>query len=64
LDDYTGIVASLGSGGIDVVVGTPPSVQFLQVSMNAKFCFRVYSKSVLRIKDVTDRAVVTLDFED
>jgi hypothetical protein len=32
-------------------VGTPPSVQFLQRTVDARFLFRVYKRFVLRIRD-------------
>jgi uncharacterized linocin/CFP29 family protein len=46
-----GIVVSLGGSDIDIVVATPPRAQFLQVTENAKYLFRVYEKFRLRIKD-------------
>jgi uncharacterized linocin/CFP29 family protein len=46
-----GIVVSLAGSDIDIVVATPPKVQFLQVREDAKYLFRVYEKFVLRIKD-------------
>jgi uncharacterized linocin/CFP29 family protein len=48
-----GIVVSLASNDIDIVVATPPKVQFLQVTARAKYLFRVYEKFVWRIKDPT-----------
>ena len=47
----TGIVVSLGGSDIDIVVATPPKAQFLQVTQDAKYLFRVYEKFMLRIKD-------------
>lgn len=52
VDDSTGIVVSLGSGAVDLVVATPPKAQFLQQNDEAKYVFRVYIKFVLRLKDV------------
>ena len=49
--DQTGIVVSLGGSDIDIVVATAPRAQFLQVTENAKYLFRVYEKFRLRIKD-------------
>jgi uncharacterized linocin/CFP29 family protein len=46
-----GIVVSLSGDPIDIVVATPPKIQFLQVTSEAKFLFRVYERFVLRIKD-------------
>jgi uncharacterized linocin/CFP29 family protein len=49
--DRTGIVVSLAGNAIDIVVGTPPTVQFLQRREDAKFVFRVYERFVLRVRD-------------
>jgi len=46
-----GIVVSLGGSDIDIVVATPPRAQFLQVTEDAKYLFRVYEKFRLRVKD-------------
>jgi len=46
-----GIVVSLAGSNIDLVVATPPKAQFLQMSPDAKFLFRVYEKIMFRIKD-------------
>jgi uncharacterized linocin/CFP29 family protein len=51
MDDYTGIVVSLAGSVIDIVVGTPPTVQFLQRTPTAKFLFRIYERFALRIRD-------------
>lgn len=51
MDDDTGLVVSLGSGAVDLVVATPPKAQFLQQNDEAKYVFRVYVKFVLRLKD-------------
>jgi uncharacterized linocin/CFP29 family protein len=51
MDTTTGIVVSLAGNAIDIVVGTPPTVQFLQRTTEAKFLFRVYERFVLRIRD-------------
>jgi uncharacterized linocin/CFP29 family protein len=59
MDNDTGIVVSLAGSDIDIVVATPPKVQFLQVNEKAKYLFRVYEKFVLRIKD--EKAVRALD---
>jgi len=53
LPDNAGIVVSLAGIDIDIVVATPPKVQFLQIREDAKYLFRVYEKFVLRIKDPT-----------
>jgi uncharacterized linocin/CFP29 family protein len=51
IDPETGIVVSLAGKVVDVVVGTPPTVQFLQRTTDAKFLFRVYTRFALRIRD-------------
>jgi uncharacterized linocin/CFP29 family protein len=51
MDDDTGIVVSLAGNAVDIVVGTPPTVQFLQRQTDARFLFRVYERFVLRIRD-------------
>ncbi len=51
MDKDTGIVVSLAGNAIDIVVGTPPTVQFLQRTSDARFLFRVYERFVLRIRD-------------
>jgi uncharacterized linocin/CFP29 family protein len=48
-----GIVVSLAGNDIDIVVATPPKTQFLQMTSEARYFFRVYEKFVLRIKDQT-----------
>jgi uncharacterized linocin/CFP29 family protein len=45
------VVVALAGDPIDLVVATPPSVQFLNVTNDAKYLFRVYEKFVLRIKE-------------
>lgn len=45
------LVVSLAGDPIDLVVATPPTVQFLNVSNEARYRFRVYEKFVLRIKE-------------
>ena len=51
LEEDTGVVVSLGGSDIDIVVATPPRAQFLQVTQDAKYRFRVYEKFTVRIKD-------------
>jgi len=46
-----GLVVSLAGNAVDIVVGTPPTVQFLQRKEDAKFLFRVYERFALRIRD-------------
>lgn len=51
IDANTGIVVSLAGNAVDIVVGTPPTVQFLQRKEDAKFLFRVYERFALRIRE-------------
>jgi uncharacterized linocin/CFP29 family protein len=51
MDKKTGIVVSLAAAAVDIVVGTPPTVQFLQRTQAARFLFRVYERFALRIRD-------------
>jgi uncharacterized linocin/CFP29 family protein len=51
MNETSGIVVSLAGNAVDIVVGTPPTVQFLQRRADAKFFFRVYERFVLRIRD-------------
>jgi uncharacterized linocin/CFP29 family protein len=57
MDEDKGIVVSLAGNAIDIVVGTPPTVQFLQRTSDAKFLFRVYVRFALRIRDAVNRPV-------
>jgi uncharacterized linocin/CFP29 family protein len=59
-----GIVVSLGNGAVDLVVGTPPTVQFLQRTSDAKFLFRVYERFALRIRDIKNRPVAGFRLDD
>ena len=52
IERNTGIVVSLAGNAVDIVVGTPPTVQYLQRQTDAKFLFRVYERFVLRIRDI------------
>ncbi|MGJ7506627.1 encapsulin [Variovorax sp. GT1P44] len=71
IEPGTGIVVSLGANVVDIVVGTPPTVQFLQREVNAKFLFRVYTRFALRIRDdskppvsgfrITDQNTIALE---
>jgi uncharacterized linocin/CFP29 family protein len=49
LPDATGVVVALGGAPIDLVVATDISIDFLQVTADAWFVFRIYEKMVLRI---------------
>jgi uncharacterized linocin/CFP29 family protein len=61
MDKDKGIVVSLAGSDVDLVVATPPKVQFLQINSDAKYVFRVYEKIVLRIKDKTAISQLKLD---
>jgi len=47
----TGIVVSTAANAVDIVIGTPPTAQFLQRQADGRFLFRVYERFVLRIRD-------------
>jgi uncharacterized linocin/CFP29 family protein len=51
LDSKQITIVGLAGDPIDLVVATPPTVQFLNVTDEAKYLFRVYEKFVLRIKE-------------
>jgi uncharacterized linocin/CFP29 family protein len=57
INPNVGIVVSLAGNAVDIVVGRPPSVQFLQRTEDAKFLFRVYERFTLRIRDTTNPPV-------
>jgi uncharacterized linocin/CFP29 family protein len=57
IDPETGIVVSLASNAVDLVVGTPATVQFLQREGNGRFLFRTYLRFALRIRDQVRPAV-------
>jgi uncharacterized linocin/CFP29 family protein len=57
MDEASGIVVSLSGNAVDIVIGTPPTVQFLQRTAHAKFLFRVYERFALRIRDATNPPV-------
>lgn len=50
LDDGTGVVVALGGAPVDLVVATDISLNFLTVTSEPTFVFRVFEKVVLRIK--------------
>jgi len=50
LPENRGVVVALGGEPVDFVVATDISLQFLQVTLDPNFVFRVYEKVVLRIK--------------
>jgi len=51
LPDKSGVVVALGGAPIDLVVATDVSLNFLQVTTDPMFVFRVFEKIVLRIKE-------------
>lgn len=53
IQEDIGLVVALGGENIDIVVATPPRAQFLQITADAKYLFRVYERFVLRIKEAT-----------
>jgi uncharacterized linocin/CFP29 family protein len=55
MQDDTGIVISLAANAIDIVVGTTPTVQWLQRREDGKFVFRVYVRFVMRIRDKIEK---------
>jgi len=55
-----GVVVPQTGESIDLVVASPPKVQFLQVTPDAKYLFRVYERFVLRIKDLSAVAILKL----
>ena len=51
LPDGNGVVVALGGAPIELVVATDMSLQFLQVTEQVRFAFRVFEKVVLRVKE-------------
>jgi uncharacterized linocin/CFP29 family protein len=51
LNDLAGLVVALGGAPIELVVATDMNLQFLQVSAEPVFLFRVSEKIVLRIRE-------------
>jgi uncharacterized linocin/CFP29 family protein len=46
-----GVVVALGGAPVELVIATDVSLNFLQVTTDPKFVFRVYEKMALRIKE-------------
>jgi uncharacterized linocin/CFP29 family protein len=63
MSDGHGVVVSLAGNAIDIVVATPPKAQFLQMTLDAGYLFRVYERFVLRIKDQLQPAVYAFEIE-
>lgn len=57
MDAEAGIVVAYAGNAVDIVVGTPPTVQFLQRTQDAKYLFRVYARFSLRIRDADNSPV-------
>jgi uncharacterized linocin/CFP29 family protein len=53
-----GLVVALGGAPVELVIATDVSINFLQVTTDPMFVFRIYEKVVLRIKQ--DGAIVRL----
>jgi uncharacterized linocin/CFP29 family protein len=51
LPGKTGVVVALGAAPVELVVATDVSLNFLQVTLDPRFVFRVYEKVRLRIKE-------------
>ena len=48
---YAGLVVALGGAPVELVIGRDVSVQFLQLTPEPVFVFRVFERMALRIKD-------------
>lgn len=51
LPDREGVVVALGGGAVELVIATDVSFNFLQVTIEPEFVFRVFERMVLRIKE-------------
>ncbi len=51
LPPESGVLVALGAAPVELVVATDVSVNFLQVTLDPMYVFRVYEKMVLRIKE-------------
>jgi uncharacterized linocin/CFP29 family protein len=58
LGGYSGVVVALGGSPVELVVASDMSLQFLQVTNDPTFIFRVYEKIALRIRE--PRAIAQL----
>ena len=58
LNGYSGLVVALGGAPVELVVASDLSLQFLQVTSEPAFVFRVYEKIALRIRE--PRAIAQL----
>ncbi|WP_309717397.1 encapsulin [Armatimonas sp.] len=57
-----GVVVSLCGDPIDLVVATPPTVQFLNISDEAQYHFRVYERFTYRVKET--EAICSFELAD
>jgi uncharacterized linocin/CFP29 family protein len=60
LPEDSGVVVGLGGAPVELVIATDVSVNFLQVTTDPIFVFRVFEKLVLRIKEATAIAQLVL----
>jgi uncharacterized linocin/CFP29 family protein len=60
LPEDRGVVVGLGGAPVELVIATDVSVNFLQVTTDPMFVFRVFEKLVLRIKEATAIAQLVL----
>jgi uncharacterized linocin/CFP29 family protein len=61
LPAHSGVVVALGGAPVEIVVATDMSVQFLQVTTDPSFIFRVFEKVALRIKEHAAIMALTLE---
>ncbi len=61
LPSGTGVIVALGGAPVELVVATDVSLNFLQVTTDPMFVFRVYEKMVLRVKE--PEAIMTLAWD-
>lgn len=62
LPNLRGLFLSLGGNTMDLVVGVDAKTEFVTEDTQGNYCFRVYKRFVLRLKDKS--AVIRLQFED
>jgi len=60
LPPSSGVLVSVGGNTMDLIVGIEPTTEFLQVSTEGAYKFRVFERFALRVKDKS--AIVRLDF--
>ena len=52
LPAWSGVMIALGGAPVELIVATDMSLQFLQMTLEPRFVFRVFEKIVLRIKEL------------